>query len=168
MSLLQTLRQLLGAEAGSPDPTDAADPVQLATAALFLQVMHSDFHADDTEHRAARASLQEILGLSPEETDELLDLAASQAEESVSLYEFTRPIHRNLTPEQKLEVTEGLWRVVFADGHLAAGENHIMRKIKGLLHVPQKDYIAAKQRARARIVQAQNEDAAEEDREERS
>lgn len=150
MSLLHTLRQLLGAESGASGDAEPADPVQLATAALFLQVMHADFHADDSEHRAVRTSLQEILSISPEETEELLSLAASQAEESVSLYEFTRPIHQNLTPEQKVEVTEGLWRVVFADGHLAAGENHIMRKIKGLLHVPQKDYIAAKQRARMR------------------
>jgi uncharacterized tellurite resistance protein B-like protein len=150
VSLLHTLRQLLAAEPETSDPTGETDPVQLATAALFIQVMHSDFHADDNEHRAVRGSLQEILGLSPDEAEELMELAASHAEESVSLYEFTQPIHQSLTPQQKVDVMEGLWRVVFADGHLAAGENHIMRKIKGLLHVPQKDYIAAKQRARER------------------
>jgi uncharacterized tellurite resistance protein B-like protein len=41
-----------------------------------------------------------------------------------------------------------MWRVAYADDELSAHELHLMRKIAGLLHVPDGDYIAAKLRAK--------------------
>jgi uncharacterized tellurite resistance protein B-like protein len=44
-----------------------------------------------------------------------------------------------------------MWQVAYADGHLSAHENHLMRKIADLLYVSHSDYIAAKVRARQKI-----------------
>jgi uncharacterized tellurite resistance protein B-like protein len=41
-----------------------------------------------------------------------------------------------------------MWRVAYADAELSAHELHLMRKIAGLLHVPEDAYIAAKLRAK--------------------
>ena len=41
-----------------------------------------------------------------------------------------------------------MWRVAYADGVIGAHEQHLMRKIAALLHMPDSAYIAAKLRAR--------------------
>jgi uncharacterized tellurite resistance protein B-like protein len=44
---------------------------------------------------------------------------------------------------------ELMWQVAYADAALSAHELHLMRKVAGLLHVPDSAYIAAKMRAKA-------------------
>jgi uncharacterized tellurite resistance protein B-like protein len=39
-----------------------------------------------------------------------------------------------------------MWQVVYTDGRLDDHELHLMRKIQRLLHIPQRDFIAAKLR----------------------
>jgi uncharacterized tellurite resistance protein B-like protein len=46
-------------------------------------------------------------------------------------------------------VVELLWLVAFADADKHAHEEHLVRKIAGLLHVPHPDFIDAKIKARA-------------------
>jgi uncharacterized tellurite resistance protein B-like protein len=41
-----------------------------------------------------------------------------------------------------------MFRVAYADQHLSAHENHLMRKVASLLHVSHGDYVAAKLRAK--------------------
>ena len=113
-----------------------------------MEMVRSDFEIDREEIQAVEAAVRDLVGTDEEALHELLRQAERNAEESVSLYEFTRVLHEKLTPEQKLEVVEALWRIAFADGRLDDHELHMMRKIQGLLHIPQKDLIAAKQRAR--------------------
>jgi uncharacterized tellurite resistance protein B-like protein len=43
---------------------------------------------------------------------------------------------------------ELMWQVAYADEHLTAHENHVMRRLADLLHVPHGAYIGAKMRAR--------------------
>jgi hypothetical protein len=37
-----------------------------------------------------------------------------------------------------------LWEVSFADGHAGSHEQHLVRKVAGLLHVPHRDFIRMK------------------------
>jgi uncharacterized tellurite resistance protein B-like protein len=48
-----------------------------------------------------------------------------------------------------VEIIERLWQIAFADNHLDKHEEHLVRKVADLLHVPHRDFIAAKKRARA-------------------
>ena len=55
-----------------------------------------------------------------------------------------------LDAAQKKRIVELLWLVAFADGRKDAHEEHLVRRIAGLLHVPHPDFIDAKRRARER------------------
>ena len=152
--MISTIRKFFTEKFLSPDEASDRDPrhtVSLATAALLVEMTRSDFDDHPEERKAVEAALTDLLDLPPEEAAELLELAEQKADDSVSLYEFTRLIHQHFSPEQKVEVVEHLWRVAFADGRLADHENHMMRKVKGLLHIPREDYVAAKQRAREAV-----------------
>ena len=52
------------------------------------------------------------------------------------LYEFTQHINRQLDHEQKAHVVELLWQVAYADGDLDKYEEHLVRRIADLIHVP--------------------------------
>lgn len=118
--------------------------VRLATAALLIEMSRADFEVKPDERDAVIDAVQRIFGLPPEETHELIALAEQEASEAASLYEFTRLIDNNFTPAQKQQVVEMLWRVAFADSHKDAHEEHLVRKIAGLLHVAHQDFIRAR------------------------
>ena len=76
----------------------------------------------------------------------MLLLAAKEADESPGLHEFTNLINQNWTIAERIGLIENMWAVVYADGRLDDNEQHLMRKAQSLLHVPHRDYIAAKLR----------------------
>ncbi|MCG6927250.1 MAG: TerB family tellurite resistance protein [Acidobacteria bacterium] len=130
-------------------PESREHGLQLAAAALMFEIVRADAEVKDEERTVARAAIQSTFGLTKEESDELMRLAEEQSREATSLYEFTHVIDDAFTPEQKKRVVELLWLVAYADAEKHAIEEHLVRRIAGLLHVPHPDFIDAKIRARA-------------------
>jgi len=135
------------------DPVDkgrAGDgkALQVATAALLVEMMRSDKHIAAEEQALIEKTLCEHYALGPGELNDLLRLAGEEATQAVGYYPFTSLINKQCSLEQKVRIVENMWHVAMSDGHISAHENHLMRKIADLLYVGHADYIAAKQRAR--------------------
>ena len=122
--------------------------LEIATAALLLEMMRMDSTVTDEETATVTRVLQARFGLTAKELDTLLRFANEEARQATDYFQFTSLINRYYSAEQKIQVVEFLWQVAFADGHLDAHENHFMRKIADLLYISHADYVAAKQRAR--------------------
>jgi uncharacterized tellurite resistance protein B-like protein len=133
---------------------DSEHALQVATAALLLEMMRMDNRLAESERQAITASLQRRFSLGTEQLETLMQLAAEEARQASGYFQFTSLINRSCDAEQKVHIIENLWQVALADGHLDAHESHLMRKIADLLHVGHADYIAAKQRARAATLPA--------------
>jgi uncharacterized tellurite resistance protein B-like protein len=150
--MLQKLKDLFGervkTQAASASAAEREHAFRLAAAALLIEVARSDGRIADAERTVMRTGIQATLGLAAAETDELLRLAEAQSRQAVSLYEFTQEIDREFSLEQKKRVVELLWLVAFADAEKDPHEEHLVRQIAGLLHVPHPDFIDAKIRAR--------------------
>jgi uncharacterized tellurite resistance protein B-like protein len=80
--------------------------------------------------------------------DDLLRAAEESSKRAISLYEFTQVVDTEFSAEDKKRVVELLWLVAFADAAKEPLEEHMIRKIAGLLHVSHPDFIQAKIRAR--------------------
>ena len=50
-----------------------------------------------------------------------------------------------------MKVIEHLWEIAFADSRLDKYEEHMVRKIAGLIYVEHKDFINAKLRVKKRL-----------------
>lgn len=122
--------------------------LQIATAALLVEMMRMDKHIAVEERASIVKTLREQFNLQAEQLDTLLELAEEEARQASSYYQFTSLINKSCSAEQKSRIIENLWHVAMCDGHIDAHENHLMRKIADLLYVGHADYIAAKQRAR--------------------
>ena len=146
-SLLQTLFEKLTAP--QDDPSAGEIDLQLATAALLVEMIRADSSIGAAEQHAAHAALREEFALDEAALAELIAQAEAEARDAPGYFAFTSRINQGFSPTQKVRVMEYLWRVALADGHLCAHENHLMRKLADLIHVGHGDYIAAKERARA-------------------
>jgi uncharacterized tellurite resistance protein B-like protein len=124
--------------------------LELATAALLIEVSRADFDVSEGERAAIEEQVRRSFGLTDEETREIVDLAEEEVARAVSLYEFTRLVDRSFTPEQKRHVIGLLWEVALSDERVEAREEHLIRKIATLLHVPHEAFIAEKIAARDR------------------
>ena len=136
------------APAASQSGTGSQHALHVATAALLLEMMRMDSSVTAAETATVANALQTRFGLTVQEVDTLMTLAAEEAHQATDYFQFTSLINKSFSREQKIQVVEYLWQVAFADGHLDAHEQHFMRKIADLLYISHADYVAAKQRAR--------------------
>ncbi len=127
---------------------DSAELTSNAAAALLLEAAQADSQIDDSELEQIELSLVNNLGVNPENIKEIVREAQKQLDHATCLHEITKIINQNWTVKDKISLIESMWKVVLSDQHLDAHEQHLMRKIKGLLHIPQTEYIAAKLRAK--------------------
>lgn len=151
--MLQSIKRFFEArvetEAAQPSPEAREHGLRLAAAALLFEVVRADEEIREDERTVVRTAIQSTFGLEKEESDELMRLAEEESRSATSLFEFTHLIDKAFSPEQKRRVVELLWLVAFADGEKHAHEEHLVRRIAGLLHVPHPDFINAKIKARA-------------------
>ena len=90
------------------------------------------------------ALLKSTFGLSVVEAERVLDHAETAAENSVSLHEFTRILHEELSYSEKERVVEMLWRIALADKVLDKYEDYMVGKIADLLYVVRGDVMRLK------------------------
>lgn len=136
----------------SPENSDKVTEhsLQLATAALLIEMMRADAKVSEDERRTITKSIQSKFKLTEEETNALLQLAEEEIWKSTGYYEFTSLINKGFNYEQKLKVVEHMWEVAFADSELDKYEEHMVRKIADLIYVSHKDFIETKLRVRVR------------------
>ncbi len=122
--------------------------LQLATAALLIEMMRADAETSSQEQNAITDTIREKFHLSMEETETILRLAEEEISRATGYFEFTSLINKGYTYEQKIKVVEHLWEIAFSDAVLDKYEEHMVRKIADLIHVSHKDFIGAKLRIR--------------------
>ena len=121
---------------------------RLAAAVLLLEAAHADDECSEEELRHIRATLQSSFGISQKETEELLNLADRTRETEVDLWQFSNRINTELSPEERLQIMENIWRIIYADGRLDSHEDHFAHKAANLLRLQHSQMIAAKLKAK--------------------
>lgn len=134
---------LEGRTARSPGPA-GPDPLQRATAVLFVLAASIDGRIDARERETVARLLQVRLGVDDPAT--LLDEAEPEAAASIDVFSLTRVISERLPPEERPAIIEMLWEVVLADGETHDYEANLVRRAAGLLHVDDREAGAARKR----------------------
>ena len=152
--MIKRITQFFDNKLGFSSNTDESDSshedkLQLATAALLLEIARSDFDIAEEERQSIANSLKTTFKLSESELNDLLELAELEVKEAVSLHQFTRLIHDNYTTADKKEIIRLLWTVAYADNVLDKYEEALIRKVSDLLYVSHKDFTHAKSQAKS-------------------
>ena len=139
--MLNPLRRLL-ASVGSEDA--GPDKVQVATCALLLEMAYADRSLDPGEEVLLRDHLRGHFHLDAAALETLIAAARQARRESADLFQFAREINAACSLDEKLEVMETLWRIVYADGVLDKYEDALARQLASLLRLSPRQAIDLK------------------------
>ena len=128
----------------SPSKMPHNHSLRVASAALLIEMMYVDDEIKGVENEKIIQLIRGEFGLTEDETNELIAIAEDQAQQATDLYQFTQLMNQSYTLGQKVKVIEGLWKVALSDNVLDQYEEHLVRKVADLLHVPHGEFIATK------------------------
>ncbi|HBF30056.1 TerB family tellurite resistance protein [Rhizobium sp.] len=137
----------------------AMDDTKVLIVALCYQVMEADGTISEAERGVLKKAIKEHYPLDDAKLDALLDAGQRAENEAVDYYRFTSELKRRLSDEQRLELVNVLWDIVYADGIRNEMVDHILWRIADLLAVSDRDRVLARQNAAARAGQAGDVDA---------
>lgn len=121
--------------------------LQMASAALMVEMLHVDEQVTTEEDEKLRGLLKQRFNLDSSEIESLIDLAHNEKHEATDYYQFTSLLNEHYSQQQKIDLVEDLWQLAYADHELDKYEEHLLRRLAELLHVPHKDYIRTKHKA---------------------
>ncbi len=129
-----------------PVAQTSAHDIRVATCALFVELARIDETFSQEEMETILSILKEKYGLSQEHADALIAEAEKELEESVDLWQFSNLINENYSTEEKIDIIETMWRIVYVDGKMDRHEHYLMNKLRNLLRLSHKELIDAKLR----------------------
>lgn len=121
--------------------------LQLACAALMIEMIHVDDKITTQEENKIRHLLEKRFDITETEIEELITLANDEKHEAVDYHGFTSLLNEHYSQQQKIKLVEDLWALAYADKTLDKYEEHLVRRLADLLHVPHHDFIQVKHRA---------------------
>ena len=125
--------------------------LRIAAAALLVDAAAVDDQFDAVERAAIERVLASRFGLAADEARQLLAEGRRRREASPQLFGFTRTVNERLPIEERVGLIEMLWEVVLADGELDPLEDTLLRRVGGLLDVPDRERGLARRRVLERL-----------------
>lgn len=142
--MLLKIKQFFITQLVLEEEKDPQSQLQLAAAALLIELSRADYQRDAEEQAAIEQALARRFDLQPQQLQELVKLAEEENQEATSLYQFTNLIKENYSADQRYELVKMLWEVAKADGEISKYEDFLIRKIADLIYVPHSEFIRAK------------------------
>ena len=140
--MIDRIKSLLSGGAAIPAPAAAPDR-HLALAVLMVEAAYIDGSFDDVERESINGLARRCFELNEVEVLSLIEAAEALHRDATDLVRFTRVVKDAFSPEERIEVIEMLWEVVYADGRVDDFEANLMRRLGGLLYVPDRERGAA-------------------------
>ena len=145
------MRGILNRIFGPSDTTSADKPslerkLQLATAALLIQVASADFDYTEDERAEIISSLRRRFRLREDEVVDILQETNEELKQRIDIYSFTNLINEHFSREQKIQIIEMVWRVIYVDRHLSGFEDSMVHRLTRLMRLEHSDMIDAKLR----------------------
>jgi uncharacterized tellurite resistance protein B-like protein len=124
--------------------TDVNKKLQAATCTLFIEMAKADDNFTEQEKDKIISIMNSTFELDDECVNDLIELAEKRLETDDSIYDFTKVINNNFNNDEKFELLKNLWRLIYVDKDLNMYEDHLIKKIGGLLNMGHEDIIGTK------------------------
>ena len=112
-----------------------SDYKNILVAALLIHAAKIDENYSDIEKKIIKEALINLNNINSDQAEKLMKLAEKKEEESNQMLEFTREI-KKYPMEFRLKIIEIMWKIVYSDDVSDSYESNLIRRICGLLYVP--------------------------------
>jgi len=128
-----------------------AEDLRIAVIALLIRAATSDADFGAEEKETIRRIASESFGLPAAEIASLIEAASMEEAETLDLHRWVQSIKQAYSEEERVALIEKMWEVVYADGVLDEYEANLLRRVAGLIYVPDRQSGEARQRVLARL-----------------
>ncbi|MEL6219032.1 MAG: TerB family tellurite resistance protein [Pseudomonadota bacterium] len=128
-----------------------AEDEREALAALLVEAAHADGEYLNSEKVKIARILSQRFGLSPGEAMALRQQGEELHEHATDLVRFTQVLKKIVPHEDRIALIEAIWEIAYADGDRDDAESALVRKLCGLLYIPDRDAGLARQRVAKRL-----------------
>jgi len=149
--MFDKIKALLTSE---PRPTRNGqfDELHIAVVALLIRAASTaDERFDEKERAAIVKMISSFFALEPDEIAALVDIAAREEAETIDLHRWAQAIKKHYEEDARIRLIEKMWEVVYADGVLDDYEANLLRRVAGLIYVPDRESGEARLRVLARL-----------------
>ena len=126
--------------------------IELATAALLIEMIHMDDDVSEQEQNAVFNALRQQFHLGNVQTTELVNLANDELKQATDYGRFTGLINQHFAYSDKLSMIMNLWRVAYSDKQLHRDEAYFVQKISDLINVSQEDFDVCRNKVRDEVL----------------
>ncbi|MGE0658995.1 MAG: TerB family tellurite resistance protein [Reyranellaceae bacterium] len=145
------LKNFMAAETGASSHAKVQESDRIhAAAALMVEAAARDGDFSAGERATIERLLQSHFKLDAASAAAMVDEVLALHEDASDVFRFTSALNKRFSPEERLEIVELLWEVVYADGEAHHYETSLMRRLAGLLYLEDGDVGAARKRVQAR------------------
>ena len=138
------LKKIFSEETEKPSSETKNKKVEIAACALFIEMAKADGEFSDDERSFIISEMKRTFNLDDNYTKDLMILAEQKAKESISLYEFTSIINNSFSQQEKTELIESLWKLIYTDKKLNAYEDQLIKQIGATMNIEHKQLINSK------------------------
>ena len=104
--------------------------------ALLIYTAKIDENYSKEEEEIIELTLSKI-GVNKEKIKKIINEAKDIEENSNQILEFTREV-KNMNEKDKINIIEGLWRIIYSNKVADIYETNLMRRLAGLLYIDNK------------------------------
>ena len=115
---------------------DSDDEIFIKTAALLIHAAKIDQNYQLKEKNIIKKTIIS-LGVSEENSDNLISKAEKYESNENQILEFTKEIKKT-SQDFKIKIIECLWSIIYSDGNADMYENSLMRRLSGLIYLDDK------------------------------
>lgn len=123
--------------------------LKLASAALLIEMMHTEETDTDKKQRLIMTLLENSFALTEEQAIDLMACAEQQRQQATDYFEFTHLISNAFSHDQKIQLMESLWKIAFVDNNLDVDEEYLIDKIARLMYIPRAEVLQVRNRLRS-------------------
>lgn len=151
MSILDRLTAFLDQRPKAPEPHHGFDRVQIAAAALLIELARQDTSFDDDERETIERVVRSGFGLTDQDAHDLIEQAELEQSSAWDDWLFREKVRSAFTPEERLKVVEMLWEVAYADGSVSPFEASLIQRIADSIDIPKAEAEDVKTRVEEKL-----------------
>jgi len=128
--------------------------LETATCVVLLEAATADDNFSEEEQRKVIEILKTKFQLTDEAVEELITESKRVRKDATDLWYFTNLINESLSTEEKYDLMEQVWEVIYSDGTLDKFENYVAHKLFNMLRIDHSKFIELKLKVKNEVAQS--------------
>lgn len=144
-------------ESDEPDSALRGDrdlKLKTATCVVLLEAATADDNFSEEEQGKVIEILKTRFQMTDEAVQELITESKKVRKDATDLWYFTNLINENLSTEEKYDLMEQVWEVIYSDGTLDKFENYVAHKLFNMLRIDHSKFIELKLKVKNELSQS--------------